>query len=326
MPCYSPIKLYEVGLNENGKKRFAVSKLRKGDNTTGFILAPCGCCIGCRIDYARQWADRCMLESMDHEESHFLTLTYDEDNLDTVTTYYGNKDSGEAEKILTLNKRDLQLFHKSLRKELDKLDYPKIRFFACGEYGSPEKTMRPHFHDIVFGLKLTDLKEYDKNKLGQILYTSKFLNDIWKKGQVIVGDVTWQSCAYVSRYVTKKLKGESAELYKEFNLTPPFVIMSRKPGIAYNYYKEHPELFDFNYFSFGDENGSKKIYPPRYFKQRLQIDDPEKYKEVSERMRLASEIKFNSKKMVTELDIVDQFAVDESLFNDRLKTLVRNGV
>lgn len=326
MSCYSPLLLTPVGVNlDTGKTKYAIGKLKNDSDREGKKIVPCGSCIGCRIDYARQWADRCMLEAQDHDTNYFLTLTYDDEHIGSCINYYSDE-NGEAFPIASLRKRDLQLFHKSLRKALDEAELPKIRFFACGEYGSPENSMRPHFHDIVFGLKLTDLKFYKYNKNRQPLYTSDFLNSIWKKGFVIVGEVSWQSCAYVARYVTKKLKGDDARYYSDFNIEPPFVVMSRKPGIARNYYDKHPELFDFNYFNLSTEDGGRKIYPPRYFKKLLEVDDYEKFCEVHDRLEMSANIRNDSRDMISDLDMIDQLSIEKSSFENRVRVLTRKEV
>lgn len=72
----------------------------------------------------------------------------------------------------TLRKRHYQLFFKRLRKWYGK----PIRYFGTGEYGS--KTQRPHYHFIIFGLKLDDLKLYGRNGLKQPMYTSNQLDKI----------------------------------------------------------------------------------------------------------------------------------------------------
>lgn len=122
------------------------------------INIPCGQCLECRMQYARTWADRCVLELQSHESSYFLTLTYDNEHVNWTDDYMH----------MTLRKKDLQDFHKRLR---DRLDYP-IRYYASGEYG--DITKRPHYHDIVFGLKLDDLEFDSRTEQGHILYKSDF--------------------------------------------------------------------------------------------------------------------------------------------------------
>lgn len=41
------------------------------------LTIPCGNCIACRLQYSREWANRCMLESTYYEHNYFITLTYD---------------------------------------------------------------------------------------------------------------------------------------------------------------------------------------------------------------------------------------------------------
>ena len=45
------------------------------------VLVPCGHCVGCRLDYSRVWAERCVHEASKYEHNYFLTLTYDDDHL-----------------------------------------------------------------------------------------------------------------------------------------------------------------------------------------------------------------------------------------------------
>lgn len=325
MPCYHPLKAIKIGTNlETGKDKYAISRYNSGDDLSNAILLPCGQCIGCRIDYSRQWADRCMLELKDHESSYFLTLTYDEQHLDSIKSGYTDCETGEYHNNLTLNKRDAQLWHKNLRKALDEKGYPKIRFFMCGEYGS--NTFRPHLHEICFGLRLDDLKFYKYNKQGQPLYTSEFLSKIWKKGFVIVGEVTWETCAYVARYVTKKLKGQSGEFYQIHNIVPPFTLMSRKPGIARKYYEEHPDFFDCSYISIATDDGGRKIYPSRYYKSLLEVDDPERFADLKLNNMVAAEFNNDARLSQTDLDYKEYLKVCEDTFSSKIKSLARKEV
>lgn len=201
MSCYHPLKAWQIGIRPNGKKILKVTSydvdhlaktaqgfeprvddfvsVRDEYSIYDFIEIPCGNCIGCRIDYSRQWANRMLLELQYHESSYFVTLTYNDKNV-PISHYLKDKDTGEAGDSLTLVKRDFQLFMKSLRKAVPE----KLRFYACGEYG--EQGMRPHYHAIIFGLKLDDLQEwkYDKDT-GIRLYRSPFLRVYGKKDIVL---------------------------------------------------------------------------------------------------------------------------------------------
>ena len=48
-----------------------------------FVQVPCGQCLECRIQSARTWADRCVLEAKNYKDNYFVTLTYEKSNLNT---------------------------------------------------------------------------------------------------------------------------------------------------------------------------------------------------------------------------------------------------
>lgn len=184
-----------------------------------FQPVPCGHCADCRADYAREWSNRCLLELDDNGGfGCFLTLTYNDFNLPL-------DDDGP-----TLRKRDLQLFMKRLRWSFsDK----RIRFFACGEYGS--HTQRPHYHVILFGLGLSDFGDCivkKHNKLGHPLWISDRLSTIWPYGYHLIGSVTKESCDYVARYTIKKQFDLDSKGKYPAHVLPPFTLCSRRPGIG----------------------------------------------------------------------------------------------
>lgn len=173
-------------------------------------MIPCGKCKGCRIDQANDFATRAALESKLYKQNCFLTITYDNKHLP---------------KNRSLCKKDLQDFWKKLRKK----GY-KIRYMACGEYGP--RTLRPHYHAIVFNYWPTDAKLHSRNILKEPLFTSKELNKIWGKGYIIVGKATYETAAYVARYTFKKSFGITKLTWKNAKKEPEFTTTSRKPGIG----------------------------------------------------------------------------------------------
>uniref|UniRef100_A0AAU8B937 Replication initiator protein n=2 Tax=Dulem virus 91 TaxID=3145802 RepID=A0AAU8B937_9VIRU len=180
------------------------------DNPSDFydgVPFPCGQCLPCRINRRRVWTLRLMLESYFHENSAFITLTYSDENLPY-----------NLEGLPCLCKRDFQNFMKRLRKWYNK----KIRFYACGEYGS--KTYRPHYHAILFGIAPHELDPLYLQYGGKGPRSP--LLSLWSFGLVHVGDVSKESIQYVAGYVTKKFtrKGDG--------FTPEFSLMSRMPGIG----------------------------------------------------------------------------------------------
>lgn len=135
-----------------------------------------------------------MLEHLCSPDAVFLTLTYRDEELPDDAM---------------LCKRDLQRYIKSVRNFYR--TKRRIRYYACGEYG--ERTHRPHYHAILFGV---------------YVHEASAVSQLWPHGGVAVGTVTPESIQYVAGYVCKKLsKKEDPKCAQEF------AIMSLKPGIGY---------------------------------------------------------------------------------------------
>lgn len=251
----------------------------KGMHFLDVIEVPCGNCIGCRLRKSEEWATRMMLENMSYNnnDTYFVTLTYNEENL-------------PKNRSLELNQ--ITRFLDTLRKsQKNKYNSNGFRYYLAGEYGDISK--RPHYHIIIYGLKLDSndeycIKFYTKTSYGD-LYISNYLADIWKKGYVVIAKVSWRTCAYVARYVTKKLIGQASETYKELGIEPEKARMSRMPGISHDYFIKNYK----NIYTVIDDDGkeyikdyiilpedSKKRNIPKYYDKLLLDHDPELYSKV----------------------------------------------
>lgn len=321
--CTSPLKGFKLGINpENGKNILKVTSynidhihfdgtkwlkiehpltVRTINDVDDFIELPCGQCHECRLNRSRQWADRCVLETQYHEQSLFLTLTYDNEHL--PVREFLCEETGELVNVAYLVKEDMSKFMKALRQEYAKTHDNELRFFGCGEYGSD--TMRPHFHIIVFGLLLDDLVWHHRNFQNDDFYTSETLNKVWKRGFVLASDATWQSCAYTARYIMKKHTGKESDFYENNGLTPEFVNMSRRPGIARQYYDDHPEIFERDFMSIPTHQGGKNIFPPKYFERLYESDFPEEAGMRKERKREFMEDKKEQILLNTDMSYID---------------------
>lgn len=213
MSCYFPLHAYKAKSKDTSKTVITFSRPRswKGER----INLPCGQCIGCRLERSRQWAVRCVHEASLYESNSFITLTYDQSSLP--------KDG-------SLHLDHFQCFMKRLRKKYG----PGIRFFHCGEYG--QKLQRPHYHALLFNLGFNDLKFFGGKEPNEI-YTSNALSNLWPFGFSVVGKVTFESAAYVARYVTKKVTGDRAEAFYK-GRKPEYATMSRRPGIGKGWYEK----------------------------------------------------------------------------------------
>lgn len=349
LSCYHPLKRWTVGVNpQTGKSRgivtgyladhidvlsgdrFEVSHVSEVSSRAigtirEFVEIPCGKCIGCRLEYSRQWANRCMLELPYHEHSWFVTLTYND--IYVPRTYYSDPDTGEAYEAYTLRLKDLQDFFKRLRFNSGQ----ELRYFAAGEYG--DKFMRPHYHAIIFGLKLDDLVPFGRNELGHQYYRSPILEHNWSNrlpgkvyellGYVGVAPVTWETCAYTARYVMKKLKGQEAHFYDDHNLEPPFTVMSRRPGIAAQWYIDHPGCMEQDYINIATPTGGRKFRPPRYYDLKYDIEYPE---ESAARKAKRKDLSLEMQKlrlMRSDLSYLELLQVDELYKQAQLQSLKR---
>ena len=214
MSCTSPLTAYRSkDVGSSGKRRITFDR---NASFSGLPMKlPCGQCIGCRLAHSLQWAVRCMHEKQLHSESSFVTLTYSPEHLPSNGS---------------LVVRDHQLFMKRMRKKMGN----NIRFYMCGEYG--HLFGRPHYHYLFFNRDFSDKKFWKNNKRGEPLYVSQVLSDLWDVGFSSIGDVTFESCAYVSRYIVDKIKGDKASDHYG-GRTPEFTCQSRRPGIASAWYE-----------------------------------------------------------------------------------------
>jgi len=219
------------------------------------ITVPCGQCVGCRLERSRQWAMRCLHEKQLHRHNCFVTLTYDNDHL---------PEGG------SLVKRDLQLFMKRLRERFG----AGIRFYACGEYG--DETSRPHYHALLFNHDFSDRKLVRESKSKNSLFSSKECDLVWGQGNAIIGDVTFDSAAYVARYIMKKITGDdAAEHYSRvspdgrvYSVLPEFTVMSRRPGIGLGWFEKYgSHVYELDSVVI---NG-REVRPPRYYDTKFEV-------------------------------------------------------
>lgn len=289
MPCYQPIKAYRF-LDKFGESVIKFVSKDVFDKTfipsiysdLSFVEKlelPCGKCIGCRLDYSRTWAIRCMLEAQNHKHNWFLTLTYDDEHVPTVISDTVNIDSGEyfADDCIsyTLKKEHISAFLKRLRSYIDyhHIEHDDVRFYSCGEYG--DKSFRPHYHMILFGCDIPDLEFFSKRG-GNLYFTSEIINSLWSHGFVIIGELSFQSASYVARYCTKKTKIISKDFYEKNGISPEFTLMSRRPGISRDYYDRNSDkIYNLDSLTVVGSGGSPLVVrPPRYFDRLFELDKP----------------------------------------------------
>lgn len=178
-----------------------------------FTLADCGKCDECKIKMSKEWSHRIELENKYYGgRSAFVTLTFNEDSMDNPS----------------LSKRDVQLFLKRLRKNLDGRE---IRYYAVGEYGS--KHLRKHYHLILLNVDGTD--HYDNNRRQKasepIVGSNTDWHAIyrsWQNGFIDSQKPGGGCAAYVAGYVVKTNKRKHE--IERLGLEPEFRLMSKALG------------------------------------------------------------------------------------------------
>lgn len=296
MPCYSPI----VAFRRDVPGHKADIRFREFIDSRQFNL-PCGRCVGCRLEQSRQWAVRIMHENSLHERSCFITLTYDEVHLPPD---------------LSLDVAVWQKFAKRMRKELG-----SFRFFHAGEYGSVN--FRPHYHAIIFGHDFSFDRMQGNISSSSPLFVSPTLQRLWPYGHHSIGDVTFESAAYVARYVLKKVTGQMADSHYErvravdgeiFRVAPEHVTMSRRPGIGVDWFSKyssdvypHDRVISRGY----------PAKPPRAYDKLLERDNPLMFEEIKSRRELAN----SEREVDTRLRLLQR----EAFIKSKLRTLSKRG-
>jgi hypothetical protein len=310
MPCYRPLQAWQ--------QRQGCKPVFKPKDGYLQLFLPCGQCIGCRLEHSRQWALRCEHEASLHDDNMFLTLTYDDEYLP---------------KYKNLIKSDIQKFIKNLRYLVENSKNSGIleekggktertfKYYYCGEYG--DETERPHYHALIFGFRVDDLETYKRTFNGDILYNSEKLNKCWKRGNVIIGHLTFESAAYTARYCLKKIGGkkrdeidentglrhyeivdpETAEIIEK---QPEFAHMSLKRPIGKEWYEKYKNDLIKDFIT----SRNIKMKPPKYYDtliKREGIDgevqlwkSKKKRKEQIEKLGLTEELLFTNRNEVKE--------------------------
>lgn len=227
---------------------YLVSNPTPADGRGLKLPVPCGRCPLCKRRRVNSWVFRMEQEMKISTSCHFLTLTYDNDQVPLTKN-----------NMMTLDKSDLQKYWKRLRKLNRK---SKIRYYAVGEYGGT--TRRPHYHAIVFN------STYDA------------LVDAWSIngkpiGHVHIGNVSPASIAYTTKYIDKDSRiPEHANDFRQ----KEFSTMSK--GLGENYITSqvkayHKASLSRNYVT---RPGGVKVPLPRFYRDKI-YTEKEKRRQVT---------------------------------------------
>lgn len=178
----------------------------------------------------------------------------------------------------------------SSNKMLSELDRvtgkPKpISYYMAGEYGS--QLGRPHFHACLFGVDFGDRKYFKTTGSGSKIYTSSTLDQLWdNQGWTSTADVSFESAAYIARYILSKQTGQLAGKYYEHinhetgeitDLTPEYNRMSLKQAIG----KTWLEKYKTDIYPEGEVlTRGFKTKAPKYYDKQFKKENREEYEEM----------------------------------------------
>lgn len=208
----------------------------------------CGQCFECLKHRAADWAFRVKHELSMHEESCYLTLTYDEKSKheDAAYSYY-----------------DFQNFLKRIRNYQKK----KIAHFTSLEYGS--KNGRLHFHTIIFGYYPKNAEFLRTSPSGYPLYSEEKriyndkshrpLNQLWPYGYHSFAPATIETAYYIASYALKN----NTTINQDGEILSDSLKTSRNPAIGLIYFHKNYEQLVASSI-----HHNKRL--PRYYEKKLE--------------------------------------------------------
>lgn len=198
------------------------------------VNVPCGHCPLCNARRISSWSFRLLQQEKVSTQAHFITMTYDTDKVPITRNGF-----------MSLEKRDVQLFFKSLRKKHG--DGVRIKYFTVGEYGTQK--WRPHYHAIIFNARV------------------ELIQPCWPHGGIHYGKLEPASVGYCLKYIMKRGR---IPLHRNDDRVPEFALMSK--GLGLNYVTPEMQawhLADLEGRMYCNLPDGKKIAMPRYFKEKI---------------------------------------------------------
>lgn len=358
MPCYHPLEARQHPAG--GPLSFPPA----GAPATSYLgwkklQLPCGQCSGCRLERSREWAARCMHHAKMHQHNSYITLTYNTEHLprDLSLNYQhwqgfmrrlrkaafrARMDSPlllhrgreltqremDAERTVAADinqNRPHSLLWRAVRA-INSATEPNISFYMAGEY---MQKGQPHYHALLFGVDFADRQYLKTTPAGHKLYTSETLTRFWPYGYSSVGNLTFESAAYVARYVMKKRTGDGTPGWN--NEKNNYNIIDLDTGEIHSKKKEFNNMSRRNaigktwlikYATDVYTTGKMVVrghetYPPRYYdKLYAKIDE-----RALEQFKLA---RAEEAKQHAEHHTPERLAVQEVVENAKTRSLKRN--
>lgn len=194
MQCLEPItitirdrygSIRKKGINSAKLDAMRIMYPDKTDNELISMLypasrtVPCGKCAACLSNRRTAWVSRLSYELFHSSNSHFFTLTFDDDHL-----VYDIKERKPVALLDFVSK-----FMENVKSKLFRKQKNPLKYFVVSEYGP--KTQRPHFHMLLFNLPLSvDLRT---------------IENLWYHGNIKVDTINGARIGYVTKYCLSKI-------------------------------------------------------------------------------------------------------------------------
>lgn len=215
------------------------------------IKVPCGKCVNCKATNVQQWVQRLTDEMFANDVTYFVTLSYDDKNVQYVIDENGAP-------VQTLNRQDYTHFLQKLKYQCD-LRLIRMRYFGCGEYG--KSTSRPHYHFVLFF-------KFATGEMPNSTAMSQFILQNWTLGQINAAVPVTN--ADVFGYICKDMYKNHNRLLEDKRLQT-FHTMSRRPAIGVGYVQNHVKFFED-----AVKRRDRLVYVPRVYKKYLNLTDEDK--------------------------------------------------
>lgn len=286
MPCTKPIRGVRYSDGVVRLRRGVPDSRLFGGGLKPELELPCGRCMDCKIRRSQDWTTRATHEASLHLSNAFLTLTFSDEGL-------ALRELQRDRHPFDLDVADWQLFAKRLRKELNKQDRGRFRFFQVGEYG--DEQLRPHYHALIFGQDFReDMIESWKDDLGHLTWRSRIVEKCWPYGFHEIKDLHPANIAYVCKYVQKKLYGARKSQALErvdsgsgecVTVRDELASMSRRPGIGHGWWEKYrTDAFPDDFIVLE----GKKVPVPRYYAEQMKKEDPTGWEQIAKQREMSA--------------------------------------
>lgn len=307
---------------------------------TDFVTVGCGVCMECKLKRAKDRTSRMLMETITNgiDDCYFITLTYSPAFL--PYNHYVDEVTGEYISVPTLCRKDVQDFIKRLRKKISGSKKCPIRYVSAGEYG--ELGARPHYHLIIWNLKLDDLVLADDlSETGEAQFTSAFIEDVWSKevegerrliGRVRLSKGTAGNMAYTARYVQDKQYG-SDSIYYEKGIEPPFINQSQGIGKEFMLTPDNRDrLLNFGEIHVSIGNEPQVLTPDRYFREKIKAAGEATaayfdayFEEKNDKFVFLSDVSMQNQLSATDKTYTQYQQSKAHALSERVKALKRKG-